>query len=321
MKKIFYLGLVITTILFVYLLTKFYIRNSVLGVNVSPLSKDSLEFPDSEFKFYNILKPNTTFEDRGMWTDESVHYNFNADGLNDRFNYETEKPGGVYRILTLGDSYTFGQFVDTKNNWTEKLEDILNQNNSCTKIQKFEVINLGMRGFDVPYIVKRLNDFGLKYNPDLIVWLESGSGFDRNNELIQPWGKECEKKVAEGTYKTKSNLKFYACWADAQTEVYKGMSPQEIENTFTPWVRQFFVMRKEVPVIFSIFANLNSESKNFLNERVEGQPNTYINELPNLASKNANFPDGHPNLKGQEIISGEIYKFILDNKSKLMSCN
>ena len=151
------------------------------------IKKENLIFPeDSEFKYYYELQPNTKYTDEPGWLDYKVTYIHNADGLNERFDYTVEKPENTFRIITLGDSFTFGQFVNTKDNWPEQLEDMLNQNLTTDEIKKFEVINLGMSGFDVPYLIKRYKDIGAKYNPDLIIWFESGSGFTRSNEIEGP---------------------------------------------------------------------------------------------------------------------------------------
>lgn len=294
------------------------------AVTVSPLSKIGLVFPsNSDFQFYSTLKPSTTFEDRGPWKGaESIIYTFNSDGLNERYNYLESKPENVYRIITLGDSYAFGQFIATKDNWSEKLEDKLNNNKICTKINKFEVINLGMRGFDVPYIVKRFKDFGLKYDPDLIVWLESGSGITRYNELEQPYGIECEKRVGKETAKADSAATYYPCWAEAEKKVLEGKTQSEIEKLFTPWFTQFYKLRGDTPVIFAAFSNMNPNDKQIMRDRIKRRNNAFVmDNILNLKTNGGIFPDGHPNLKGQTIMSNDIFNYILEHKNYLMKCD
>jgi hypothetical protein len=144
---------------------------------VSVIDKENVilqEEPD--FKYYWKFESNTEIIDKPEWLPYKVKYTINADGLNERFDYSIEKPDNTFRILTLGDSFTFGLFVDTKDNWTELLEDKLNNElrNTCN-YKKFEVINLGLSGFDIAYISKRYEDIGAKYKPDLIIFFESGS--------------------------------------------------------------------------------------------------------------------------------------------------
>jgi len=55
--------------------------------------------------------------------------------------------------MVLGGSEAYGQYVETKNNWTELLEDDLNKNLNCPRYKKVEVINLGMHGYDIDLII------------------------------------------------------------------------------------------------------------------------------------------------------------------------
>ena len=116
-------------------------------------------------------------------------YNINSDTFNERFDYEINKDDKTFRIITLGDSFTFGYIVDTKNNWTELLEDKLNQLH-CANFDKIEVINLGVVGYDIQYSVERFKLRGKKYNPDLVLWLLKGDDFQEIKEIVQPkWNK------------------------------------------------------------------------------------------------------------------------------------
>ena len=74
--------------------------------------------------------------------------------------------------MTLGDSFTFGVYVNTEDNWTELLEDKLNSiKNICPNTDHFEVINLGVGGYDIEYAAKRYINRGKVYNPNIILLL------------------------------------------------------------------------------------------------------------------------------------------------------
>jgi hypothetical protein len=128
---------------------------------------------------------------------------------------------------------------------------------SCQKIKKFEVINLGMRGFDIPYIVKRYNDFGLKYHPNMIIWFESGSGFSRNNELMQPYIQDCKTKSGTESAGTKTVKEFYKCWEDASIKMYNENSQETIEKDLDNWFSKFFDIRNSTPTLFATFKNID----------------------------------------------------------------
>lgn len=56
--------------------------------------------------------------------------------------YTLGKKGGVFRILALGDSITYGQGVKREETFSKVLEGMLNENNS----KRVEIVNTGIRG-------------------------------------------------------------------------------------------------------------------------------------------------------------------------------
>lgn len=326
MKKIIIFISALIIILIVFLVYRIYInisgKNTSTTAIIAPLEMGDFIFPvNSDFKYYDTLKPSISSKEERFWDHTFAHYTFNQDGLNERYNYNTFKPEGVFRIVVLGDSFTFGHFVDTEDNWTERLEDLLNENNSCQKIKKFEVINLGMRGFDIPYIVKRYNDFGLKYHPNMIIWFESGSGFSRNNELMQPYIKECKSKSETESGVTKTPKEFYKCWEDASTKMYQENSQETIEKDLDLWSSKFFDIRNLTPTLFATFKKIDKNQKDKMQDRIKDQTNTFLmTGISNLALKNGLFPDSYPNIKGHTVVAREIYDYLVKNKA-LLQCD
>ena len=86
-------------------------------------------------------------------------YQKDLDGLRD-FEYSPKKPDGTYRILVIGDSIAYGWAVPLKGVYAKKLEEKLNQDPNSTR--KYEVINLGVPGYNISQIVERLKEKGLK---------------------------------------------------------------------------------------------------------------------------------------------------------------
>lgn len=82
-----------------------------------------------------------------------------------RDKHPLKKEPNSFRILALGDSFTFGNTVNENETYPYLLEKKLNNDNKTN----FEVINFGVGGFSTTeeYIV--LKDFGINYQPDLIL--------------------------------------------------------------------------------------------------------------------------------------------------------
>ncbi len=93
--------------------------------------------------------------------DES--YEINAAGFRD-FEYALRKREGMYRIMVIGDSFTFGRGVDLKDTYPKQLERILNAKNLS-----YEVINCGIIGHDMWQHYAMLKHKVLPYRPDLVV--------------------------------------------------------------------------------------------------------------------------------------------------------
>ena len=116
---------------------------------------------------------------------------FNSDGFRDKL-YPREKPAGVYRIIVIGDSLAYGLRVPAANTYAKRLEAMLNKDSG--KDQRYEVINMGVPGYRTIQIIARLEDRGITFDPDMIIygyWLDdiSYSGlvpfyFDQANQDV-----------------------------------------------------------------------------------------------------------------------------------------
>lgn len=87
-------------------------------------------------------------------------------GLRDR-EYEHPKPAGVFRIVTIGDSVTYGSGGPREAAWGEQLEALLERFGSGAR---FEVLNLGVPGYHIGQSVQRLRVTGLAFEPDLVLY-------------------------------------------------------------------------------------------------------------------------------------------------------
>lgn len=76
------------------------------------------------------------------------------------------KTPGTLRVLCLGDSYTFGAYVDDESTWPAQLETILREKEPDLDL---EVINAGISGFTIVDEMAFLEEHGLQLEPDAVV--------------------------------------------------------------------------------------------------------------------------------------------------------
>ncbi len=297
-------------------------RLNVLGATtIAPLRREYLIFPvDSPLKYYYEPKPNTTEEERPEWLDYTAVYTINSDTLNERYEYMVDKPQNTYRIIALGDSFTFGHYVNTKDNWTERLEDMLNASPPCQDGRRYEVINLGERGYDAQYIAYRYKSRGKKYNPDLIIWHESGSGFNRIKEVLDPMvAQTTEQLTDEEKAMVSARPNTDPALDKAVRQMKKQYSEDSVfEQVYASWM-DFFETREQVPVLITTFSYLPSRDMAKLKYWTSNRENTWIyGGLPNIYESEGGLPDGHPNAKGHELIAEYTFRYLSD--LKMMQC-
>lgn len=79
---------------------------------------------------------------------------------------EVAKPPGVRRIVMLGDSITYGNSVE----WDQTFSHVLQQSlNEPAAGPSYEVLNLGVSGYNTGQELATLRELGLRFSPDLIV--------------------------------------------------------------------------------------------------------------------------------------------------------
>ncbi len=110
------------------------------------------------------FKPNYYQKHRSQ--EFNIDIQINNDGLRD-IEHSVFKSKGVYRILSLGDSMTFGWGVNQDETWWKILEKHLNNNPEAK--YEYEIINLGVWMYTFDQQLLRLIDKGLKYKPDLVI--------------------------------------------------------------------------------------------------------------------------------------------------------
>lgn len=150
------LGLMVASV-FVFFVVLEALCILILGSGTGDTLLDSFTQRDDVFGWKN--KPNI----EGMFVKEgtNTHVKVNSKGLREK-EYEYNKPNGIKRIIFLGDSFTWGYKVESK----ERFTDIL-QSNFLT--ENFQVINMGVGGYAMDQELLTLKEEGVKYNPDLVI--------------------------------------------------------------------------------------------------------------------------------------------------------
>ncbi len=78
-----------------------------------------------------------------------------------------EKPPGTYRILGLGDSYTFGSGVRWEDTYLRVLENRLNARPN--RAARFETLNCGVEGYNTRQELASFLEQGADLHPDLVL--------------------------------------------------------------------------------------------------------------------------------------------------------
>lgn len=134
--------------------------------------------------------------------DQATRYNINSFGFRGR-EFSREKEKGVYRIIAIGDSCTFGVGVSSDEyTYTVLLERKLNQR---LKDKKIEVINAGVPGY---LCLQSLISFDVEladYQPDMIIlytgWNDMGRPFNLEQNMAHGY---------EGVFVGKNRFPFKA---------------------------------------------------------------------------------------------------------------
>ncbi len=130
-------------------------RAANLDFNLSP-----------NWKYHPVLGwsqvPSATYDI--VLEDRRVQVSFNSAGFRD-IEHEEAKPPGVKRIVVIGDSFSEAVQVNLDETFHRRLEGLLNQEEPG----RWEVINLGVGDFGTAQAVIALNEYGLAFDPDVVI--------------------------------------------------------------------------------------------------------------------------------------------------------
>lgn len=124
-----------------------------------------------------------------------IEYITNADGLRDN-DYNIDKSRDTFRIIGLGDSFTYGLGVSLEDSYLKVLEKLLNEDTLGK--YRFEVLNLGVSGIGQKQMLELLTEVAMKYHPDLVS-LAFYVGNDLSDNMKYIKGKDIEKVKQKGS--------------------------------------------------------------------------------------------------------------------------
>ncbi|MBI3342501.1 SGNH/GDSL hydrolase family protein [Candidatus Curtissbacteria bacterium] len=281
-------------------------RKGALGKStVIPLNnKAFVQSTTENIKYYYEPKPYGTepldLLRKPDWLRQDPTYLINSEGFNNEREYSIEKPVGTFRIITLGDSFTFGQFVDTKLAYPALLENLLNS--SVCEDQKYEVLNLGVPGYDVQYSPERFRLRGQKYNPDLVIWFLKDDDMAVMEEVIKG------KAVA---YKN-SGIEDRLAWEKASLD-YSLNYPESIkiplQKKFIESLDKYYSGKLLIITFPFTEEKFKGIFKSFAQSHNQGY---FFDNLTDIYAQNLAFPDKHPNVVGHQKIATDVFNFIKD---------
>lgn len=291
-------------------------KRNVLGESsINAIPKEDLDLSlRYNLKYFYEPKPNTKQVIDLDLLPEKVIYTINSDSLNEKFDYSIDKLKGVFRIITIGDSFTFGQNVSTEKNWTEILENRLNQENRCLDtVKKYEVINLGVYGYDTVYSVERYKLRGQKYDPDLVIW--TFSDFERLLEIMIPLTEKYD--TPQNKALEKQGI-FYQNWILARKEMLSKMTQNDLIDIQTKEIKKLDSYYQGKLLYFAL--PNKEEYLSILKDSAKKRQNSFFSQtLFDYSNKKYFLLDSHLNTTGHQKIAEDVFEYL--TKNKMIPCN
>lgn len=306
--------LILFSILILFFLKLNIIHKIIPAKSVVNLKAEKIvRVPNDHLKYFYEPEPNTINRIKPDWLSKEIINNINNDGLNSNSDYAVNKPTDTFRIITVGDSFTYGLYVNTTDNFSFQLEKLLN-GKKCPGKRKFEVINLGVGGYDAEYTLERFLTKGKKYKTDLVIWLLNYWNLLFLNEYKIPLEKEyIDHNVPSFNVKTG----IYEAVVGATDDIIKKYGKEYIFNYHKKAFDRFWEGYNGKMMIVS-FRSFPPEGKKVVTEMISGKPQILF--IDTLGDKTGleSLPDGHPNSQGHKRIADDLKKYLLENY--LMQC-
>lgn len=294
--------------LLIYKITSGNQNQSVLSVN--SLEKEKYRRQDSVRNHYYDFVPDNVVRFSLNSQNIKNDYIINYDGLAENTDIQPDKPNNTFRIITLGDSFTFGLHVPQDQNFSKILERSLN--NSCNKYANYEVINFGVPGYDLRFAGDKFIKKGLKYDPDVVFWWVGVRDIDTYDSEVKSLLEEYPPN-SEGNSNTEKYNIYY-------NKIISGFKEKLGSDYFIEKNMETLIdvetKSKQIPKIIIG----ESGTIKILNEKINSDRhdidtfntltlNPSLRSSPELSIKD----DHHPTILGHTVISENIFKYLFSN--------
>jgi lysophospholipase L1-like esterase len=145
-------------------------------------------------------------------------------GLRDQ-EFDRAKPTGTYRIGIIGDSITYGLTCEQEQAFAKRLEGLLAS--AGPDATRFEVLNLGVSGYNISQVVERLRTVGMPFDLDLVIYVYSLN--DPQSFSLELQGLTAMHEEARKHFRPRDTLRrllshsrvFMLAWQASQQQAWK----------------------------------------------------------------------------------------------------
>lgn len=297
---------------------------TVHKTSFSPLnSKDYFFNPTKDLKYFYEPKAGKKIsigmnflKQLGYKNHVMVVNNINKDGLNQLTDYPKEKPNNAFRIVTIGDSFTYGQNVNTEDNYPSQLEALLKKTCSNGTIKNFQVINLGVGGYDLRYVIERYRNKGQKYKPDLVLWFVIDNDFLRINEMLVPNLKYETQKIKDLNMPLTDSTIQHIPWQNSVRSILEQLGGEKsvlkMQKNNLNLLNRYF----NGNLLMFSFKTLKEQYSEILTSFSLTRHAIFVyTQIPNIYNNHSLFlNDYHPTKEGYKVIVDDLFQYLVKNR-------
>tara|TARA_Y100000389_G_C17347798_1_gene456780 strand:- start:73 stop:1044 length:972 start_codon:yes stop_codon:yes gene_type:complete len=230
------------------------------------------------------------------------------------------------RIITLGDSFVFGEGLIYRNSWPHKLDKLIKN-----KGYSVETLAWGVGGWSSKDQFAFFKEYGLEYNPDFLI-----IGFvDNDPEELMEFPK-CKSKAFQISDFWKKSKKLYIVlfidqhlarlnyMVNCENHIRRLYSKKNLdlyEKLILDF--KFFLDKNKIPFVFILTPSNYDKHFKFVNSKIipilSKHNIKYINTYPEVVRKTSHIPyrllwanpgDRHPGEQLTEIFAKEAFQFL-----------